>query len=209
LTAVARLVLGEKETRAQFEAEPTAFRWIFHREGTDVWIQLLELADSGKHDKAGTEIWSSWQTIAAGPVPRHPQPYRADRGLDLLADRAVTGVAGVVALDGVPGVTQVRGQLRLQSTLQHRLDQSPSPVSRSPPASSRDRASSSSSCRSSITSRIGRLPTSTTVGEESLTVVDVGRSAPSITDMMAIPPEVTMIFAGYSRTLSDRFHHLE
>jgi hypothetical protein len=63
LTAVARLVLGEKETRAQFEAEPTAFRWIFHREGTDVWIQLLELADSRKHDKAGTEIWSSWQTI--------------------------------------------------------------------------------------------------------------------------------------------------
>jgi hypothetical protein len=63
LTAVARLVLGEKETRAQFEAEPTAFRWIFHREDTDVWIQLLELPDGSKHDKAGTEIWSSWQTI--------------------------------------------------------------------------------------------------------------------------------------------------
>jgi hypothetical protein len=63
LTAVAQLILGNKETRAQFEAEPTAFRWIFHREGDDVWVQLLELADSGKHDKAGTDLWSSWQTV--------------------------------------------------------------------------------------------------------------------------------------------------
>lgn len=62
LTAVTRLIAGEKQTRAQFEAEPTAYRWIFYREGDDVWIQLLQLADSGKHDKAGTEIWSSWQT---------------------------------------------------------------------------------------------------------------------------------------------------
>lgn len=63
LTAVARLVLGENETRAQFEAEPTAFRWIFYREGTDVWTRLLELPDGRKHDNAGTEIWSSWQTV--------------------------------------------------------------------------------------------------------------------------------------------------
>lgn len=63
LTAVARLILSEHETRAQFEAEPTAFRWIFHREGNDVWIQLLELSDGRKHDNAGTEIWSSWQTV--------------------------------------------------------------------------------------------------------------------------------------------------
>lgn len=63
LTAVARLVLSENETRAQLEAEPTAFRWIFYREGTDVWVRLLELPDGHKHDNAGTEIWSSWQTI--------------------------------------------------------------------------------------------------------------------------------------------------
>ncbi len=62
LTAVTRLVLGETETRAQFEAEPTAFRWIFHRGDTDVWIQLLQLPDGSRHDTAGTEIWSSWQT---------------------------------------------------------------------------------------------------------------------------------------------------
>jgi hypothetical protein len=63
LTAVARLVLGEGETRAQFEAEPTAFRWIFYREGNDVWIRLLELPDGRNHDNDGTEIWSSWQTV--------------------------------------------------------------------------------------------------------------------------------------------------
>lgn len=62
LAAVTRLIVGDKEARAQFEAEPTAYRWIFHRESDDVWIQLLQLADRAKHDKAGTEIWSSWQT---------------------------------------------------------------------------------------------------------------------------------------------------
>lgn len=63
LTAVARLILGEPETRAQFEAEPTAYRWIFYREGDEVWIRLLELADRSKHDNIGTEIWSSQQSI--------------------------------------------------------------------------------------------------------------------------------------------------
>lgn len=63
LTAVARLVAGEAETRAQFEAEPTAFRWIFYRADDDVWIRLLELPDGSKHDNVGTEIWSSQQNI--------------------------------------------------------------------------------------------------------------------------------------------------
>jgi hypothetical protein len=62
LTAVTRLIAGEKETRAELEAEPAVFRWIFYREGDDVWIRLLQLADPSKHDNAGTEIWSSWQT---------------------------------------------------------------------------------------------------------------------------------------------------
>ena len=56
-------MVGENETRAQFEAEPTAFRWIFHRDGSNVWIRLLELPDGRRHDNAGTEIWSSWQTV--------------------------------------------------------------------------------------------------------------------------------------------------
>jgi hypothetical protein len=63
LTAVVRLIAGEKQTRAQFEAEPDGHRWIFHREADEVRLQLLHLADSGEPDKAGTEIWSSRQTI--------------------------------------------------------------------------------------------------------------------------------------------------
>ncbi|MEU1539439.1 hypothetical protein ABZ461_15175 [Actinacidiphila glaucinigra] len=59
LTAVARLVSGETDTRAQFEAEPTAFRWIFSRQGNDVWIRLLELRRGSDHDSKGAEIWSS------------------------------------------------------------------------------------------------------------------------------------------------------
>ncbi|MER7513736.1 hypothetical protein ABTX82_36275 [Streptomyces lavendulae] len=59
LTAVARLVSGETDTRAQFEAEPTAFRWIFYRQGDDVWVRLLELRRGSDHDNKGTEIWSS------------------------------------------------------------------------------------------------------------------------------------------------------
>ncbi|OOQ48459.1 hypothetical protein AFM16_36180 [Streptomyces antibioticus] len=58
-----RLVGGESECRAQFEAEPTAFRWIFYRQGTDVWIRLLELPHGNAHDKTGTEIWSTQQDI--------------------------------------------------------------------------------------------------------------------------------------------------
>ncbi|WP_327425854.1 hypothetical protein [Streptomyces sp. NBC_01236] len=65
LTAVTRLLASETETRAQFVAEPTAFRWIFYRQGTDAWIRLLELADSNRHDNVGTEIWSSQMSVDA------------------------------------------------------------------------------------------------------------------------------------------------
>ncbi|MER6218887.1 hypothetical protein [Streptomyces sp. NPDC001674] len=63
LTAVTRLIVGETECQAQFEAEPTAFRWIFYREGTNVWIRLLELANGSAHDNTGTDIWSTLQDI--------------------------------------------------------------------------------------------------------------------------------------------------
>ncbi|MFD5113939.1 hypothetical protein ACFWNG_16740 [Streptomyces sp. NPDC058391] len=59
LTAVARLIVGETETRAQFEAEPTAYRWIFYREGNDSWVRVLELRHGSEHDNKGTEIWSA------------------------------------------------------------------------------------------------------------------------------------------------------
>ncbi|MGA5039787.1 hypothetical protein ACPCA8_22350 [Streptomyces capoamus] len=63
LAAVTRLTVGATECRAQFEAEPTAFRWVFYREGTDVWIRLLQLAHGSAHDNRGTEIWSTQQHI--------------------------------------------------------------------------------------------------------------------------------------------------
>lgn len=65
LTVVARLVVGETEARAQFEAEPTAYRWIFYREAADVWIRLLELRRGSDHDNRGTQIWSSQLPIEA------------------------------------------------------------------------------------------------------------------------------------------------
>jgi hypothetical protein len=69
LTAVTRLVAGETDTFAQFEAEPTAYRWRFRRDNGDrVRIQLLHLPDGRSHDEAGAEIWSSWQTT--GTVAR-------------------------------------------------------------------------------------------------------------------------------------------
>ncbi|MGJ5875859.1 NUDIX domain-containing protein [Streptomyces griseiscabiei] len=65
LTAVARLLAGAAESRVQFEAEPTAYRWIFYREGDDIWIRVLELRDGSDHDNRGTEIWSSQLGINA------------------------------------------------------------------------------------------------------------------------------------------------
>ncbi|MEW2252743.1 hypothetical protein [Streptomyces sp. NPDC006975] len=65
LTAVARLVAGEAENRAQFEAEPTVYRWIFYREGEDVWVRVLELRHGSDHDNKGTEIWSAQLPIDA------------------------------------------------------------------------------------------------------------------------------------------------
>jgi len=66
LTAVTRIVVGETDTHAQFEAEPAAYRWRFQRDDDDrVWVQLLQLPDGRCHDEAGTEIWSSCQTIGA------------------------------------------------------------------------------------------------------------------------------------------------
>ena len=65
ITAVARLVLGEPTTRAEFEAEPTAYRWIFQRNGDDVDIRLLELESRRLPDGVGLAVWSSLQTIDA------------------------------------------------------------------------------------------------------------------------------------------------
>ncbi|MEU5882862.1 hypothetical protein [Spirillospora sp. NPDC047279] len=92
LTAVARLVLGESETRADFEDEPITYRWIFRRTGDDVHIRVLELADYKEPDLTGTELWSSRQTVdslARGVIRgfdevvwKHEKPDSTRRGVD-------------------------------------------------------------------------------------------------------------------------------
>jgi hypothetical protein len=63
LTAVANIVLGATDAQAEFEAEPTVYRWIFHRRGTDVDIRLLQVVSGRLPDDAGTIVWTSRQTI--------------------------------------------------------------------------------------------------------------------------------------------------
>jgi hypothetical protein len=63
LTAVARLVLGADASRADLEAEPTVYRWIFQRHGTDADIRLLLVPDGKLPDGAGTIVWTSRQPV--------------------------------------------------------------------------------------------------------------------------------------------------
>lgn len=89
MTAVARLVANDTEARAQFEAEPTSYQWIFYREGENIWIRVLELRNGSDHDNRGIEIWS------------------AQLGIDLLA-RAVVRCFDEVA--GSYGESGYRGK---------------------------------------------------------------------------------------------------
>ena len=93
-------------------------------------------------------------------VCEHGQRHRPDPGLH----RFVDGAVPVVPRPGwpfpaMPVIAQVRGQpasrARASTALTSPPSIEPSPVSRSPPAWSRDRASSASSSRSSISSRSG------------------------------------------------------
>jgi hypothetical protein len=63
LNAVARLVHGADETRAEFEAEPDVYRWIFRRTGGEATIRLLHVPDHALPYEAGETIWSSRQPV--------------------------------------------------------------------------------------------------------------------------------------------------
>lgn len=67
---MARLVTGEAGTRVRFESEPTAYRWVFCREGEDIRIRVLELRDGSDHDNMGAEIWSARSPRSPGHVVR-------------------------------------------------------------------------------------------------------------------------------------------
>ncbi|WP_216216903.1 hypothetical protein [Amycolatopsis aidingensis] len=65
LRAVARIILYETDTRAEFEAEPTVYRWFFHRRANTVAIRLVQAADSETPEHAGRLIWQSQQPTTA------------------------------------------------------------------------------------------------------------------------------------------------
>jgi hypothetical protein len=63
LRAVARIVLYETDTQAEFEAEPTVYRWFFHRHGNTIDVRLVEAADTRTAEHAGDLTWHSRQSI--------------------------------------------------------------------------------------------------------------------------------------------------
>ncbi|MFF7868886.1 hypothetical protein ACFZCT_20835 [Streptomyces qaidamensis] len=65
LYAVARLVLGDEDTRAEFEGEPRVYRWFFHRDGSDVDARLVRADDAQAPDSAGVVLWSGRHTVTA------------------------------------------------------------------------------------------------------------------------------------------------
>ncbi|MEU3794725.1 hypothetical protein AB0F07_33865 [Streptomyces fructofermentans] len=65
LHAVARLVLGDEETRAELEGEPQVYRWFFRRDGSEVDIRLVVAEDDRAPDSAGTVLWAGRHTVAA------------------------------------------------------------------------------------------------------------------------------------------------
>ncbi|MFH9547696.1 hypothetical protein [Streptomyces sp. NPDC017435] len=65
LNAIARLVLGDEDARAEFEGEPQVYRWLFHRDGCDVDIRLVRLDDRRAPDGPGVVLWSARHTVTA------------------------------------------------------------------------------------------------------------------------------------------------
>jgi hypothetical protein len=82
LRAVARLVLYETDTQAEFEAEPIVYRWFFHRHGNTVDIRLVEAADARTPEHDGNLIWHSQRstTTLARTVIRAFDTVAADVG---------------------------------------------------------------------------------------------------------------------------------
>lgn len=63
ITAVARLLTSESETRADFEGEPAGCRLLFAREGREVAIKGLRLPGRTSPDRLGVEVWTSRQPL--------------------------------------------------------------------------------------------------------------------------------------------------
>ncbi|MFE5587206.1 hypothetical protein [Kitasatospora sp. NPDC056531] len=76
LSAVTRVVLGARMVKAQFEGEPGAHRWIFHRYGDFVDIDLLLLEDGQRPDSEG-QVNPDLVPRRPGDGPTDELPYSA------------------------------------------------------------------------------------------------------------------------------------
>ncbi|MEE1835429.1 hypothetical protein [Streptomyces sp. SP17KL33] len=65
LHAVARLVLGDDEARAELEGEPQVYRWFFHRDGSTVDVRLVLADDAQAPDSSGAVLWCGRHTVTA------------------------------------------------------------------------------------------------------------------------------------------------
>ncbi|MFB9688856.1 hypothetical protein [Amycolatopsis plumensis] len=61
LRAVASIMLHNTHTQAEFEAEPTVYRWFFHRRANTIAIRLIEAADRTTPEHEGSLLWQSEQ----------------------------------------------------------------------------------------------------------------------------------------------------
>ncbi|MGI5506128.1 hypothetical protein [Lentzea sp. CA-135723] len=60
LGAVTRLLRGDAEAGAEFEAEPTVYRWHLRRDGG---VAYLRITEHPGHRRPGTEVWSTRQPL--------------------------------------------------------------------------------------------------------------------------------------------------
>ncbi|MGW1669557.1 hypothetical protein [Streptomyces sp. NPDC002324] len=65
LYAVARIVLGDEDTRVELEGEPQVYRWFFHRDGSAVDVRLVRADDAQAPDSSGVVLWSGRHTVMA------------------------------------------------------------------------------------------------------------------------------------------------
>jgi len=65
LYAVARLVLGDEDTRAESVGEPQVYRWLFHRDGPAVDARLVLADDAQAPDSSGVVLWAGRHAVTA------------------------------------------------------------------------------------------------------------------------------------------------
>ena len=63
LYALARLVLTDTQTEAEFHAEPEVYRWFFHRDGSEVDIRVVMADDYQAPTESGVVLWASRQSL--------------------------------------------------------------------------------------------------------------------------------------------------